>query len=470
MSDDHHNTTIDMAVKEASRRRAWRSVCAAHAVRCVADRSWSFFLPLYLSRGCKGSLRPTAAFSLTQNLAVAMLSAAAADLYQSIQRSNGGLSAFVRATILENCAVVLGGLLLVAFATQTNQSADLCSGPLQSGIYVMALLCGATDAVCSSLLSTILSKQWVATLYHNKGGKTDDPKEGGNTDLSGANATLSQIDLVAATICPLLVSSIIRYGGGYTVVLTVLVSQHALGAVLIVTNASRALRLQPELAGVAKKDDSARAVQWNPFSVFVDPAVPLKAKVVMTAFVLLFCTVLSPGSVMNAWLNSIRDDEDPIVSEETIALFGSTSNLFGALATLLTPPLIRWFGIYKAGTTAQFFQTSCVVCAVASFFQFSDSSKSGQLLVWGFLFPIAISRVGLWGFDLVERQILQERVPAERQTVFFNAERGWTQLISLGMMYLCYVFAEPSSFSILVGVSATAVVSSSILLALSSAL
>ena len=34
----------------------------------------------------------------------------------------------------------------------------------------------------------------------------------GSADLSSANATPSQIDLIVATICPLLVSTVIHYG------------------------------------------------------------------------------------------------------------------------------------------------------------------------------------------------------------------------------------------------------------------
>ena len=145
--------------------------------------------------------------------------------------------------------------------------------------------------------------------------------------------------------------------------------QHAFGAVLIVASVQRALRLQP-LLGVAstKKESRAQSFLWmaNPLSIFRDTLVPLKAKMVKAAFVLLYCTVLSPGSMLNAWLNSIRQQYQGIVSEQVIALFGSTSNLFGALATLVTPPLIKWFGIYVAGNLLQFAQAACVVCAAVT--------------------------------------------------------------------------------------------------------
>ena len=254
--------------KMEDRRSAWKSICVSYAVRCIADRSWSFFLPLYLSRGCGSSLRPTAALSLTQNLAVATLSTGAADLYQSMQAERNNLDAFLRVTIIENVAVVLGGLLLVSFAAEASTDQDLCGTPLRSHVYLLALVCGSIDAICSSLLSTVISKQWVATLFHRTGAAQDDDGEqkadrDGSADLSSANATLSQIDLIVATICPLLVSTVIRYGGGYTTVLSMLVGQHAFGAVLIVASVQRALRLQPQL-GIAstKKNHERQACGW----------------------------------------------------------------------------------------------------------------------------------------------------------------------------------------------------------------
>ena len=176
--------------------------------------------------------------------------------------------------------------------------------------------------------------------------------------------------------------------------------QHAFGAVLIVASVQRALRLQP-LLGVAstKKESRAQSFLWmaNPLSIFRDTLVPLKAKMVKAAFVLLYCTVLSPGSMLNAWLNSIRQQNQGIDSEQVIALFGSTSNLFGALATLVTPPLIKWFGIYKAGNLLQFAQAACVVCAAVTFAFVSQSSGTLKSLAWRvdmkFTFWVRISDV-----------------------------------------------------------------------------
>ena len=104
---------------------------------------------------------------------------------------------------------------------------------------------------------------------------------------------------------------------------------------------------------------------------------------------------------MNAWLNSVlQKNKEIAITEETIAWFGSSSNLLGALATLITPPLIGMVGKFSAGVLAQFFQTACILFAAFHFNFGVDES----LLVGRFLIPVAVSRVGLWAFDLAERQ------------------------------------------------------------------
>lgn len=433
--------------KIASDYEAWKCICIAHGIRSFATRSWKFFLPLFLSQSC-GSLRATAAMSLAKNLAVAMLSTSAANAYHSTSNS------FVKAVLMENVAVVAGGILLSIYGYGSTEST--CNAPFSSLIFCIAVACACIDAVSTSLLTTVISKEWVAQLSSGTG-----------YSLASANARLSQIDLICAAACPILVSAIIEQGG-YKTVLFLLVGQHAIGAFLILQNVARAMTLKPHLAVVApdlKLAEQQKLAQRqnmdppktqssllaNPFNIFLDDVVPLKAKMATAAFVLLYFTVLSPGAVMTAWLNS--SDIHP----RTIATFSFACNLMGAMATLLAPPLISRLGNYRASVVAQFFQCACIVVATTLFYQYGRATT-------GFLMAVVASRVGLFVFDLCERQILQESVPRSRQTLFFNTERGLKELALFGMMYLSYIYFD--SFGVLVNFSAAAVTASSMMLGL----
>ena len=486
--------------------QAWRSICLAHGVRCFCTRSWKFFLPLFLSRSCGGSLRPTAAMTLAHNLAVATLSTTAAHLYRNSGSSSDGSTttttttttssnktSFFRAMLLENVSLVGLGVLMASFGFHAQSQAleeasvysDSCERPFASPLFVGAIVFGCIDAVCFNLLSTVITKEWVATLYYKKNDDTvkdtnkdtnskDNNKDNSSTNLAAANARLTQIDLLTATLCRLVVSTLVSNIGDQMVVLF-LVLQHAVGALIIVTNIQRALRLQPHLAFAASTSSSSTStstsltkpsvLQINPFHIFYDQTVPSRSKMLTLSHVLLYGTILAPGAVLNAYLHSQ-------VPARTIAWFGTGANLLGALATILTPPLIATLDTYRVCLLAQFFQTGCVLLAAFSFYHVpasdTQSHTTSWLFVGGFLLPIVASRLGFWTFDLAERQIMQGTIPRETQTLYLTTERGLTQLVSLTMMCLCYVFSHPDSFGILVNISALAIASASVLLGLSS--
>lgn len=71
----------------------------------------------------------------------------------------------------------------------------------------------------------IISKEWVATLFNSKNEEIKHDK------LAKGNALLSQIDLAVGTLCPIVVSYLLQRFG-YNAVLTVMVSQHLIGAMV----------------------------------------------------------------------------------------------------------------------------------------------------------------------------------------------------------------------------------------------
>jgi hypothetical protein len=200
---------------------------------------------------------------------------------------------------------------------------------------------------------------------------------------------------------------------------------------------------------------------------------PIQTRLISISYILLYFTILSPGAMLNSWMNSMNKNI-LIMNETTIAYFGTMSQLCGAFATFLAPILIRKTkSLQKASAISQWFQTICICYGFSCFYRLHRISVNNEELVLTneveaselmiqFLVSIGISRIGLWSFDLVERQVLQESVPRIHQTYFFNGEKSATQLFSLSMMTLCYVFPDPSSFIILVLCSVLAVVLSSV--------
>lgn len=318
----------------------------------------------------------------------------------------------------------------------------------------------------------IISKEWVASLFgSNKINRDYDESYG----LSKANARLSQIDLIVATICPIMISWGIE-SFGYYKVMSILIAQHLVGSLVIVFSAKQAILSHPSLTlRVAEAKQEDRKDNKGASFTTVYNSLPVQTKLVSLAYVLLYLSVLSPGGILNAWMNSLHGRI--YVNEKMIAYAGSTSQLLGAISTLISPYIIRHSPtLQHASAFTQWTQSVCILFGAYSFFRinnydkYADESRGeavGSFLLLHFFASISLSRIGLWTFDLVERQLLQESVSKSNQTVFFNGEKGATQILSLVMMGLCYIFSGPESFTVLVSVSVAAVTFSSILLGVS---
>jgi hypothetical protein len=168
------------------------------------------------------------------------------------------------------------------------------------------------------------------------------------------------------------------------------------------------------------------------------------------------CTVLtvssrSPGALMSAYLLTHG------INEVYIALYTGASSVVGIIPTFFTTTLFKRFGIEKtgesvspscrvrprppshqlvcacaiAGMYAIWGQDACLLVCVVFFFvpnvlhvielggQLDASTLARSFLaeystpynwsIWAFLLFLIFSRMGLWTFDLAERQIMQVR-------------------------------------------------------------
>mmetsp|Transcript_12789 Transcript_12789/g.18629 ORF Transcript_12789/g.18629 Transcript_12789/m.18629 type:complete len:336 (-) Transcript_12789:36-1043(-) len=319
----------------------------------------------------------------------------------------------------------------------------------------------------------IISKEWVASLFGSNKNYHDYDQSYG---LSKANARLSQIDLVVATICPIMISWGIE-SFGYNKVISILIAQHLAGSFIIVFSAKRAISSHPSLTlhVIEAKEQERKGSKGASFTSVYN-SLPVQTKLVSLAYVLLYLSVLSPGGILNAWMNSLHGRIH--VNEKMIAYAGSTSQLLGAVSTLISPYIIKYTPtLQHASALTQWTQSVCILFGAYSFYritnydQYGDEENKGgtveSFLLLQFFARISLSRVGLWSFDLVERQLLQESVSKSNQTVFFNGEKSVAQISSLVMMGLCYIFSGSESFVVLVSVSVAAVTLSSVLLGVS---
>lgn len=136
------------------------------------------------------------------------------------------------------------------------------------------------------------------------------------------------------------------------------------------------------------------------------------------AFALLYCTVLSFGTIMTGYCYARG------MSEAVLGTARGVGAAFGITATLIFSPLVRRLGVVKAGVLGVWAQMLMLLLCVSSTFVAKSSGncndKEGEdlelchhrrnvelgLLITG----VVTSRLGLWGFDLSVSMLLQKEL------------------------------------------------------------
>lgn len=115
----------------------------------------------------------------------------------------------------------------------------------------------------------------------------------------------------------------------------------------------------------------------------------------------------------------------------------------------------------STGLYSIWFQQLWLVLGLVCFFVPSLPLSLPSLIiqggVWGFLACLILSRVGLWTFDLAERQIMQEWVPEEKRGIINSVEYSLTNVFSLLSYFLGVVWSRPEQFGIIVVISFSSV-------------
>lgn len=146
----------------------------------------------------------------------------------------------------------------------------------------------------------------------------------------------------------------------------------------------------------------------------------------MIAYAVLWLSVLSPhGVLLTAFLQDGWN-----MPEWIIGVFRGSGAVFGLLATLLFPLILKVLSLKR---TSQLFLGFQMVMVLAGCILFTFDYYFGQI---GFLVMVLFSRVGLYGFSLGEMQIRQEGIASEvrgQVNGFANALTGLATLLLFGM-------------------------------------
>ena len=134
------------------------------------------------------------------------------------------------------------------------------------------------------------------------------------------------------------------------------------------------------------------------------------------------------------------------------------------------------YGERAAGVTLQRMQLICVLGAASavwfcgtSYGNSAGTTANAHVASLGYHFVfmafITLSRVGLWGFDVCERQVLQQATRhAGSAIALFTVERGIAEVANIAMLAASFAFQRPEEYYYLAALSAASVATATALL------
>ena len=154
------------------------------------------------------------------------------------------------------------------------------------------------------------------------------------------------------------------------------------------------------------------------------------------ALSLLYLTVLSFGGIMVTYLK--LEGYDDI----TLGILRAVAGIMGMGATYILPILSQRIGMIRTGLWALWFECICLIPVILSFI---EAIPYGYILLFG---GMALSRIGLWLYDMAETILLQQFVDADKIGGIAGWQHSLCNLFDLSQYILTMIFSNPSQFFI----------------------
>jgi iron-regulated transporter 1 len=364
----------------------------SHSLSCFSDRLWDFAFPVLLARfHPEHALFVAALYSLSGQCATFFL---AALLGSALDASRSRLTFVSAALAVQNGATVLLSLAVLR----------LEAGP---PLYACVALLSAASSLASMTERVMVTQEWAPALTRGQA----------EALRLAFNARLRQVYLVTKIGAPAAVGlamgllspvAVLALVCGWNVVSCA--AELALLRALWLGNS--ALRESP-----GKSEAAAATAPWG---AAVGSFIRHPMLLCSLAYCGLFCTVLCPGSLLHVHLMTRHG-----VGESALAAFQGACSGLGVLGTLLVEYMGRR-GMSVAAAALLFLAGQVAALWLACLGLWTNGWAHA------FLALLALSRVGLWGFDVAHLQLMQEGLGG-------SSNRASISVIQYGLCDMCAV-------------------------------
>ncbi|ROV87129.1 hypothetical protein VSDG_09994 [Cytospora chrysosperma] len=376
----------------------------SHFLSTWNSRVFEFGAALFLASIFPGTLLPVSIYSLVRNAGYILF---AQPVGTWIERGNR-LSVIQTSIVGQRVSVAAScGLFLVLLFDQG------VLGPRKGhGIFALIVFLAVIEKLCSTM--NMISVVVIT---------------GGNEAARRAmNARMRRIDLVCKLLGPLVVSlvAIASIGVAIWTTLGMNICSVIVEYVAIEQVYKRVSGLQRNAEATPASNDAdmneenhatghARRRHVGPktaFEAVIYNILPLKslpfyfkhpAFLASFSLSLLYFTVLSFSGQMITYLLAVG------YTSQFVGVARVVASIFEISATWIVPYLTRKIGVVRAGIWSLTWQMACLTGALGWYFSgYGGMGKGTITSATGLAVGVALSRIGLWGFDLCAQNIIQD--------------------------------------------------------------
>ncbi|KAG8708065.1 hypothetical protein FRC11_006840 [Ceratobasidium sp. 423] len=443
-------------------------LAAQHFSSTWGDRSAEFAFSIYLVEIFVNTLLPASIYGFVTT-SIGILFSGAVGHQIDIQ---------ARLPTIRTCiatqkifASICYGLFLVLFTGFSDSNADL-----RRLLLGLITTCGCGLKLATVGMNVCVERDWVMAIASSSRSRRSSPRAGSPAGDTGPterpasppstqsmdhagdvllelNTTLRRIDLLCKLIAPLFVS-LLTSTIGYMLSAVVLLSMSLGTAIFEVAFVGITYKRFPVLAiprpprvetpikwtvkGIGKMGREWSQQQVKDWSEFIRHPIFLSS----LSISLLYFNVLSFNSPFIAYLKSETNFSDPL-----IAGMRGLCVVTGLYGTFAMPWLEKRIGLIRTGSWAIWSEALSLVPTVVCLFIGIDNRRrpgwNSALLFTG----MAVSRIGLWSFDLVQLTQLQKALANHpRQNTLSALQYSLQNIFDLAHYVLTLGWNRPSEF------------------------
>jgi iron-regulated transporter 1 len=410
----------------------------SHTLSTWNSRTFEFGAVIFLAAIFPGTLFYASCYALFRSLSAGLLGSWIGSFVDRHDRLE-----VVRSSIVWQRLSVAGSCVVLVAMLQTQGNGG---GFITYGLFVISIILACIEKLAYIANTVAVERDWIIVVADSL-----------KLERQQLNSVMRRIDLICKLVAPVGIGLLDGYST--RIAICVVFAQNAMSvgveywAIAQVYNAVPELNHQPyhpQQGGAT----TPRPTSPSPKQTLLTPYIAYlhnPAFLASFALSLLYLTVLSFASQMTTYLLTLG------FTSTHISLMRLVSVLLELSATVAAPYLMSRIGPIRSGLWFINEQLLSIALAIGLFLMYIEHPRlAGLTLVSG----IALSRLGLWGFDLSVQYLVQDAAPAAERGSFSAIEMSVQNVFELLSFATTMIFYRPEDFRIPMYISAAAVAAS----------